>query len=271
MKNLKFLHILFFVALIFSCSSSENSSGDEVSETTEKLLKKYSKEINGQIVNSLELVYDGNKVVEVLLPLNNRITYTYENDLLVLEQDFDYSFSNQQYDIFDDQTTFQYENGVLVSDKEVYDLETGDHNKHKYTLSPNGKIVQYDYFHDGDINSWPPGGGSRIFTFNQENVVSESQTNVNEDEMFRIERTFDDKKNPLLNSNIQSKRQFWALFLSPMSDNNMINRNSFDENNELYSSLTYSYEYNDDGYPIKRMEFDNLTNQLVETILFEYY
>ncbi len=269
-SHMKYFKFLFFLFISFlACTSSDNDETEQLS--TEKLLKKYSKEVGGQIVNAVEFVYNEENLVEVTFPLSGKLIYAYENNLLVLEEKFDYNSSSQQYDVLDESTTFQYEDGVLISDLAVYGVEPDEHNKHKYTLGSNGKILQYDYYGSGDISSFLPSGGSRLFTFNQSNVVSESQTNGDEDEMFRIERTFDDKNNPILNSSIQSKRQIWALFLSPMSDNNMITRNSYDENNTLYSSLAYTYEYDEDGYPIKREELNNSTNELEEIILFEYY
>ena len=271
MKYFLRLFTAILLILSFSCSSGDSDSSDDSGDTNLKLLKGYTKEENGQITELVNLVYEGDKIIELVSDFNSKISYEYENNLLVLEERFDYDFSSQQYNVFDDVTTFQYVDNILFSDKAVYDVDTDEHNKHKYSLLSNGKISQYDFYQDEDVNNPIPPGGSRIFTYNQNNVVLESQTNGNGNEEFRIERTFDDQNNPMRNVNIQSTRQIWALLLSPMSDNNMLTRNAYDNNDELYWSLSYTYQYDEDGYPISRETYNNLTQVIDEVLTFEYY
>jgi hypothetical protein len=271
MKYFLRLFTAILLILSFSCSSDDSDSSDDSGDTNLKLLKGYTKEENGQITELVNLVYEGDKIIELVSDFNSKISYEYENNLLVLEERFDYDFSSQQYNVFDDVTTFQYVDNILFSDKAVYDVDTDEHNKHKYSLLSNGKISQYDFYQDEDVNNPIPPGGSRIFTYNQNNVVLESQTNGNGNEEFRIERTFDDQNNPMRNVNIQSTRQIWALLLSPMSDNNMLTRNAYDNNDELYWSLSYTYQYDEDGYPISRETYNNLTQVIDEVLTFEYY
>ncbi len=270
MKLINKFFLIVALITVASCSSDDSSDGTN-GQANLKLLKSYSTEFNGQVFNIASFIYEGDRVVEVTFQFDEKIIYTYNNDQLVLEEQFNYNFANQQYNVFEEQTTFQYEGGVLFSDKAVYDIDTDAHNKHKYNLLANGKISKYDYYGQDEINGSTPSGGSRIFTYNQSNIISESQTNGEGDEMFRIERTFDDKKNPLHDANVDSTRQIWGLYLSPMSDNNMLTRNAYDNDNELYWSLTYTYEYDEDGYPISREAYNNLTQEVEEVITFEYY
>ncbi len=263
MNKLNLLIIILIGITILACSSDDNIQN--AFNQSQKLIKKITVSQNGISQSILTFEYDNSKLVSLTNDLDRKTEYAYLGSQLDYESILEYNFQTEIYDLEYEQTDFEYENNILKSD--VVTVNGNPIQKHDYFLQSSGKIVLYNFFNFTN-NQWNS-GGSRIFEYSYGNIIQEVQTDNTDAVVFKLQYTYDDKKHPLKNLDIQIKRRIWGYRLNAMNENNILSYATYDENNNLLSSFSYAYQYDADGFPIEREKTDS-NGQVVETISYEY-
>jgi hypothetical protein len=265
MKKSNLLLGLLIGLTIFSCSSDDSNNEENPSENL-KLIKKITVTQNGTPQSIFSFEYSNNKLISLAEELDNKTEYNYSGNQLNYERRLEYNFGTSSYDSEYERTDFEYQNNILESDLVT---ENGNQiQKHDYALNSNGKMTRYDFYNFFN-NQWNS-GGSRLFEYISGNITEEIQTDNNDDIVFKHQYTYDDKKHPLINVDIQVRRQIWGYRLNSMNENNILSYSTYDMNDNLQSSYTYSYQYDSDGYPTEREKLESGTDQVIETIIYEY-
>jgi len=265
MKKLNLLLGILIGLTILSCSS-DNSNNEESPSDKSKLIKKITITQNGTPQSIFTFEYSNDKLISLTEELDNKTEYNYSGNQLNYELRLEYNFSTSSYDLEYERTDFEYQSNILKSDLVT---ENGNYKeKQDYVLNTNGKMIEYDFYYYF-INEWYS-GGSRLFEYVSGNITKETQTDNNDNVVFKHQYTYDDKKHPLVNLDIQIRRQIWGYRLNSMNENNILSYSTYDGNDNLQSSFTYTYIYDNDGYPVEREKLESSTNQVIETILYKY-
>lgn len=270
MKKLNLFIVFIFGFLTLSCSSddgnSDDGNNDDNSNTNQKLIKKITISQNGDLQLIYTFEYNNAKLISLTEESNNKTEYNYNEEALSFERRLAYDFNSNTYNSEFERTDFEYTNGILISDL-VTENDTPI-QRHDYIINGDGKITQYDFFNFFN-NQWNS-GGSRFFEYSSGNISEEIQADNNGDVVFKYQYTYDNQNHPLINLDIQIRRQLWGYRLNSMNDNNILSYTSLDENNNIQSSFSYTYQYDSDDYPVQREKIDLNNDQVIETIDYEY-
>ncbi|MES2748712.1 MAG: hypothetical protein V4648_10030 [Bacteroidota bacterium] len=231
----KFTFLLFLLLpLLHSCSSD-----DSATDSTVILLKKAVSLSNGPSPNVvIDYHYSGRKMDKISIG-SIEIRYTYESDLITKSE----RYSNNQ---LTSRVLFAYDsNERLVSEIYHYDLLNNSAEKYEYTYNTDS-TVSYNRL-EGNLTTQNTliQTGKIYLNSNQEPIQLEifNQGNLSLKFMY----TYGDKKNVFQNV-IGFNKQF---IRSPdHSLRNHLSTLTYDGNNNLIDSATYSSVFNSDDFPI---------------------
>lgn len=240
MKRILFL-IVASIAIV-SCSEDENNNS--VNSELPKL-KKTIKVYPNNLISTTEYFYSGGNLSEVVTHMSNsdnnyKYEYIYDEGVVTIEK----KYINNQY-ISGSDRTFNYDN-----DKLSYTLvnEDGILTKNEYTYDNSGRLSIKKQYDNGNLSE-------------TSNYVLYENGNVNkvikDEGEYILTYTYDDNKNPVFYS-------YSGVYFPEISKNNTLTRVS----NDGFDNLSYTYEYNESGLPIKCTEVSN-TSTSVTT--YEYY
>lgn len=237
MKNFKLLYLLAIVCLAFvSCSKDDDETTPE--EQSGKKIKALSM-VNGENKDSLTFTYDSEGLLietkwygnawSTTLEAEYSTEYTYSNGKII--QGISYKWTNNVKRL-DDKDSVEYTNATTQKYYE-FNLVDGKFVKSSYIttvkLNASGLPVKFDY-QDGD---------STVLTYLNNNIVTEKEYSSGAVER-TINYSFDSKKNPLKGS-----PSHFGEFEYYNANN--ISKVVFSGSNEA----NYTYEYDNDGYPVK--------------------
>ena len=262
------LTLLYFLAfIVLSCSTESTDTPDTPDDNDGVLIKKiiYNKGTSDEYTETYN--YNGNKLISVDESDGYKTVYSYENDLLVKEENF---FGG----ILGEYTTIEYNSEKKVIKLTEFWLEASGINgrtyEHRITYNDNNTFTDILYGKDLDTDFilW----STSLFSHEGKNI-----TKIADDDGYELIFTYDDKNGIFKNIhqvevlNLLSNNEFGSLIYS-----NTNNVTSFIEKDdgriEHYSKENYIYTYNDNGYPknaILKSESDGETEE-DETIEYLY-
>ncbi|MGV7107504.1 hypothetical protein [Flavobacterium sp. U410] len=240
-----FVIINVFVLLLTSCSSDDgNSSG--------VLVKKIVS--NG---NEFIYTYSGNKILNILA-FGQQIDYSYSGNLISNIKRFD-SFNTLIFE-----TNYFYENDNLIQEI-TFDYTYGDAEKVEYVHNSNNTISFVRY--QNSTGSYTEINHGNYY-LNNENEVQAYELFTNSNDLInRLEFTFDTHNNPV--KNILGFTKLFSNLENGMY-RNIISRNVYDANNVLIDSYLNQYTYNQNDYPETRTTFFNGSSSSSSTSQFYY-
>ena len=243
--------------VLVSCSSDDENSENLILPKT--VTYKYS-DAEGDNDKAVVL-YNGNKIVSASYSVSDKEVYTYIGDFITKIEDFasegNISSTNE----------FTYENGKLKID--LLTEISGDHtyiSKTVYTHNNDGTISYVTY---SDINTTDENKTSEgVLTYSNGNLVKKTN-NYEGGSSYSKTYEYDTKNNPFKN----------VLGYNLLIDyDTTVNLNNVTKMTNVYDNggaggstnvFTYTYEYNDMGYPVKQVE-TNLLNDGEDTTEYAY-
>ena len=267
---MKKLLYLFLTVLIVACSDDDGNDVNNNDDNNEPNLLVSSinytfSENTDEEINELEtFTYDGNKITE-------KIYSYYSNGNLTFLYRYEYIYANNkisrvdQYDLDNNirfQTNFTYDSqGRAVSIEECY--------------QPNNSVCDdittfnYSYNDDGSITGTGSSDGTVTYQLDDNgNIISRTS-----DDEFR-EVIYDNQKNPFKNitgaSNIFTSSSFFTRSRLKGFNNNPL---SFVDSADSENQGTWTYDYNDAGYPRNVVYNESSLGgyQYSSTIVIEYF
>lgn len=254
--------LYFFGALAFaltSCSDEENSENPILPENY--ILPKKSVYTEGKDKFETVFVYDGNKIVSAT-SLTSKTVYTYTGDYITKREDFSDGkiISKEEY-IYDD--------GKLG--RIIYtNVSEGVTSVNSVFYSYDGNTIAYTYYHnDNDGN--PIRGNEGVLTYSGGNLVKKRELGKTLSAVSEVTYEYDTKNNPYKNilgynlligstnlvNNI-TKSTSYLVYVDPV----------FGEMKNTFV-FSYTYEYNDKGYPTKKVQ-SNSSNDIKFPTEFTY-
>ncbi|MCM5661538.1 hypothetical protein [Galbibacter mesophilus] len=201
--------------------------------------------------SAVNVTYNENKIVEVLgVDGSSKSVFTYDGDFI--SQIVDYDIDENGNEVFDFSNTYTYKDGKLSSalSKEVSSQDGTEFYVQKTVYSHDSdeyvSYVMYDV--NEETNEETKYGEGRLY-FKDGNLVKDEEFYEGESS-YADTYEYDDKKSPL--SNVLG----YNLLLDnskEISKNNVV-KESFSYSSGEPNIDIYEYEYNEDGYPIKKTE-----------------
>ena len=233
MKNL--LYLLFAITLL-GCSSNEDESVSDDSQTGKKLLVKsisWTRVGGGYSSSGSEIfTYDGNKILQVLeTSRNTKKKFIYTNNLISKI----HSFNDQQELV--GQTSLDYDD----SGRLIY-IEESIRGRIEYSASLVYNSSNTEVTYSATETSRPT--HKTVFKLNKGSIVSFEDSDGDKGRL-----SYDNNHN--LFKNIIGSSAVWDIWFS---FSNELEYQFGSENNLLLIEnkkelLTYEYDYNDEGYP----------------------
>ena len=237
MKNLLFSALMLFsTAAVISCSTDPDPDPSQPSGgmVPKKIERSYSQ---GWPMSTVTYTYDGNKIKEINIspqPDVSRGKFTYTGDNITkLEVFAGPNFT--PYTV----STFEYANDKLSKVTSVY--------------NSNSTVRNYTYNADGTVTEVTTGGynSTKKYTLSSGNITKTDFLDNNGNVVSTETATFDAKNN--IHKNITGLSKifnleglFWDLIQADANNRLTFNQGSM--------NATYTYEYNNDGYPTKMVE-----------------
>ncbi|KAF2333415.1 hypothetical protein [Flavobacterium nitrogenifigens] len=207
---------------------------------------------DNKVVYTTDIKYDGNKIISATDDDGFVLKYTYTGDQITKVEEF------QSFTVLSLTTEYTYLNGKLNTEIKRFPNET-HYFEIKYTYNEDGTISC-----DGKGMNLPIGQSSFLsekYTLKNGNVVKiQSISNGQVDGTSQFE--YDVKKNPMINilgMNLLIRRIDLTL-------NNTVKVTTVADSST--KEVTYSYLYNNDGFPTEQKRFDG--TKLSYTMLYTY-
>lgn len=188
-----------------------------------------------------------------------------------------------------------YDKGILIYNKEGYIQRINFYKKGviieeaqtywDITVDGQGRIIKsimyykrsssseyesnwsnfYEYNDKGQINKATTGsGGYQRFVYDVNGNVIQyfTKNSTNGNEFLAYEALYDSMFNPT-NKDVLYGYLFLYTFFDVTTTNNLLETKSYNSDSILRSKSTYSYKYNDKGYPIERTLIDSTAFQII--------
>lgn len=256
MKNFLFLGLIGTTVFLNSCSSSNddtpiNSPNDTPSAQTLFLSKVTTTylDLPGTPQGSiLTFSYNNQAQLVKIQSQEGSTTFEYSNGKPIKSN----TYNNQQQLKY--YSEFNYNGDQLVSNKRV--STTADYNgTYEYSYYPQGKLSSSRICNSADCTSTT----NELYSYYGDNVLIYTiHVKGNSSFSVRNDYSYDDKLNPYTNLN-----KYLKIIMGNsdvLSKNNCtIDKNSSNNNGTWQSNktITYTYEYNGSGFPVKAIGKDN--------------
>ena len=205
------------------------------------LLKKLVHTYPNGLTQTIELSYEGNKIVSDK-DESNLTFYTYTGDVITKIEKADLSGTYITKEYF-------YANGKLDY---ILSKEFGNYYKTKYAYNADGSIISYSRINsDSSGNDGDNTPVSGKYTFSEGKLIRHQINNGSNEAVTTFE--YDSKNNPRLNilgfDLLIDMNQLFAF-------NNVVKKVVTSKNPTATTTVetTYSYEYDANGYPVKMIQ-----------------
>ncbi len=239
---MKKIFAMAFIALTTLSACTGNDDDSNNSDTV--LVKKITSDAGTDYEETATFTYDGTKIKRITYDSSNYIKFTYTGDLLTLSESYEDG-------VLDQKQIFTYnEEGQLI-DLKYYEIDSDDPStdyfqRTTYVYNANGTISTTSYDDEAGTNVTSTG----TLTVVNGNLVSFNNSN------YSGTYTFDTKNNPFKNI-----KGYFAIILA--GEEGGIN-NILSSNNDFDQVTTYTYTYNEDGYPVTETELNNNESSVTE-------
>ncbi|PIF31945.1 hypothetical protein CLU81_2456 [Flavobacterium sp. 9] len=222
------------------------------------LLKKQGHTYANGNETTLELSYNGNKIVSDK-DVSNVTNYTYTGDLITKIEKADISgnvYLTKEY---------FYANGKLDY---VFSNEFGNYYLTKYVYNSDGSVFYHRVNSDSLKNDKGETSITGKYVFSKGNLIAEYFYNGAFESVITYE--YDSKNNPRVN--VLGSDLLADNNLGFGVKNNVIKRTSKNNNpDNVVETITYTYEYDVNGYPTNRTEVKQVGVQITtETSTYSY-
>lgn len=268
-KNLNFISGIFlaFLLLMSSCDDDNNNPNPSGGDTC------FVTKMQGGN-DKTEFVYSN----DLLTRVNYDSASTGASGYINLERNASKQIikgqmfeANGNSDVY---VTYEYDNNGSVAKANYFIKDSGS------STFENLFYVGYEYTNkvlkkttinfDFGIGAFIPVSATEYTLDAKGNITKTMQYEVNVANPFgpmqlkgSTEYQYDDKKNPLqVLSYLLIDPQTYSLAVSALSGNNITAKVAKDENGATTSSQTYTYEYNEAGYPTKQTTTSGATTQI---------
>ncbi|RPD96184.1 hypothetical protein EGM88_10475 [Aureibaculum marinum] len=248
MKKYYILTIIISVLILTNCTSSDSDINDKTPKKYYRLVKETEYNSDGTIEDILTYSYNENGYLIKAVEQSG-------NDILVSNLNYiDNKISSIVY-TGNQRIDFIYENNIISSYTSNLD---GDNLVYKFTYNDNNQIINKLAFNEGKLSN------ERKFKYYSNGNLAQEIFEYNDGYTFQEDFEYDNKKNPHYLS-----YPLGLITIEPISENNVIKKtrvSSYPTNNK--SIITFEYEYNDKGYPIKMIEY--VDGDVENTTEYEY-
>lgn len=225
--------------ILVSCSNDDSSSSDSNVDTITKPTKIVYLDADNKAVYTTNIKYDGNKIISAIDDDGFIVKYTYTGNEITKVEEF------QSSTVLSLTTEYTYLNGKLNTEVTRVPNETKYFEK-KYTYNTDGTISC-----EGKGMNLPVGqssSSSEKYTLKNGNVVKVEV--ISNGQIYSTTQSeYDSKKNPMINV-------VGMNLLISRSDLTLNNRVKVTITDSSTREVTYSYLYNNDGFPTEQKRFD---------------
>lgn len=267
-KNLIYLAIV--TANLLSCNSN-----DSVNNNNFILPSNITVEENGIVISSSDYTYQDNKIVSIETTSQNNFwkeVYTYNNDLIISNISYVKLNSNETYNVSNVRNFTYYNNGkvkTLIESRPGIELM----DKSEYTYNQNSVCVKSSINNVGEV--FPISMVSLTYTIDNLTNVDESLYNYSTNSYGPnniLTNIFYDNKNSITKNILGFNKLVFHNNIYSL-ENNPTNSNVIftDENgnSENLFGFHYTYDYNNNDYPITKYVLD-ANNNIIQTIHITY-
>lgn len=241
---------IVFIALLISCSKSDNASDENDDQTQNSLLIKeiiYEDAENDNYSYKDEYFYDGTKIERyVSTSYNNNVlstttthSFTYTNNLIVEKKS---TYNQQSTDTY----KFSYDtSGRLTQSTYCYDdLSCGNPDRSVFTYSNSNKTITVEEYIEGNLSF-----RTILQRDTNNNVINVQSTSLANNSIATTTLQYDNFNSPFLHITGATELIVPSTFLTSSGIFAMSNNCVLYQDEEDNYTINYSYDYNDDRYP----------------------
>ncbi|MBF4519190.1 hypothetical protein IRZ71_22795 [Flavobacterium sp. ANB] len=262
----KFLPFFGALALLLtSCSSDDNNDDATASIKPSKIAYSYASSDSDY---SLDIKYDGNKLISQTTDDGEVYKFTYTGDVITKVEFFN---TNKQLQYT---TEYVYTGGKLTSlteksNNEVLKKAVSTYSKTKYTYNADGTITAQRFYVYQDGTEQEQGSVIKI-TIKDSNY-SKAETSYNSNLQYTTTYEYDSKNNPFKNITGFNLLIDWQ---TDASRNNVTKQTKVRPESQGKTSAdtqvsTYSYIYDSNNFPTEQKSF-NGEGTLTQTAKYTY-
>lgn len=264
---MKLKQFLLFTLCItfFACSSESTDTPDEENDDDNVLLKKSIETDADGITETTTYTYDGNKLISVDYEDGWKNIYTYEDDLLVRED----QYTDNELTAY---LILEYNTDNKIANFKEFFLEPsgleGIAYKNVFIFNDDNTLTIENY--SGDFNSQNASSSIDTFTYNGKNIIT-IENNSSSQNLYNA--SYDDKNGMFKNVHAIEVLNI-ITELSEFSASIYGNTNNPTSIEGIYSQETldsYEYTYNDNDYPETAIYKDFYLGNLQYTGTIEYF
>lgn len=229
MKGNKLIIFKLFVLFLISCTSDDNNSNQATTQDVLKLIRVDFLDQNGNIDSSVRYEYNQNQTLDKRIFVSNNM----------METEYEFIYNNQGQLISDGIFNFEYSNNLISRATTGSGMTSFSY---EYQYNSSNQVIQYSQIL-GNVTMC----STNVITFDV------NENSIFQDGCWNYNANYDDNINPFslvypseyLKINAASEVFNTALFIG---NNNIIEYNTNDSN----VMDSYSYTYNNMGYPLTR-------------------
>ena len=277
---------LLSALLIFACSSDDSTSDDDNNNSSLLVSRMIEESLDQEDYSEYNFSYNGNKLNQIIInrysssegafagvPERYKYEYYYTSDKISLIQEHEYSEATNSYYLtkyyeleYDSQGRFIL-NSSYNSNGTLYALNSVNWNSDG---SCNVIVEAAQNTSDLEVES------TAVYNFNNNGDISNSQVNYDiydEDNCIPITRSLQYDNNNGAFKNTTSTEGFSKLIINLVVDyipanNNALSWSQNSQCDDLNGVISWSYDYNEDGYPLTSIK--RINNEPDTIITFEY-